>query len=215
MKIELREKRGFVYARTEPTKDEVEELKVLALKMMRRDLKSLNEDLGLPENTSWQELSDIIEKDSKVREAFSERKYFHLVSYNSEIAMHAFLGYDWRRVFEFNDLHEYGQPDGVLSDGTFYDVYTRSKQRWGLSKRPKAGIEVYVLAHFYAGYTFLVGYATLSELENGPLEKYSRHSVPINQLHPVEFLKGNYNAGLQKRVSEFELCLLQDEVSAR
>jgi len=216
MKIVLHEKDGFVYADVSAEESEMKEMRDLGLGWMQYDVAQLISDLNrdlrlsLNENLDWPQLVDCANMNSAVREYIIDVWRDHTNAYVSEAVMHVWLGNDWRLVFKFNELFSRG--DGELKDKALYDVYTRAKNRYGLSKKPKDAIQVYVLTHYYHGLVFLVGYATLDELRRGAPEKYERRSVPINKLHQVCFLKSDYLLGLESHVSEELLLNLQAQV---
>jgi len=216
MKVKLQEKDEFVYARVNANSSESEELRSFGLGVTQFYIKELISDmntdlrLSLSVNLDWPMLVDCARANSAVNNYIHERIRFHLVAYAAEIVMHVYLGNDWRLVFKYNE--RFSSCDGLLKDKTFYDVYTRSKNRYGLSKLPKKVISIYVLTHYYGGLVFLVGYATLDELESGAREKKGCFSLPINRLHQVSFLKSDYRLGLESHVSEERLLNLQAQV---
>jgi hypothetical protein len=216
MKIELHEKYDFVYAKIDAEKSEMKELRSLGLAVMQFHIRELISDLNrvlrlsVNENSSWPQLMNCVDKNYAAKEYIIERWRLHVAAYVTEAVMHVYLGNDWRLVFKYNE--RFSRGDGVLKDETLYDVYHRGKNRWGLSKKPKAAIQVYVLTHYYGGLVFLVGYATLAELKRGAPEKFGCFSVPISKLHPVSFLKSDYSLGLKQQVDEARLLSLQVEV---
>jgi len=213
MKIVLHEKDGFVYAKVDAERSEFNEMRSLGLAWMKHDIAQLIKDankalrLSIDENSDWSQLCECVDGNSAVSEYVINVWHDHTNAYISEAAIHVYLGNDWRLVFKYNEL--YSSSDGSLKDKTLYDVYTRSKNKHGLSKVPKEAIGIYVLTHYCGGLVFLVGYATLDELKRGTPEKYSRRSVPINKLHQVCFLKSDYRLGLESHVSEERLLNLE------
>ena len=213
MKIVLHEKDGFVYAKVNAEPSEFNEMRSLGLAWMQHDIAQLIKDtnrvlrLSIDENSDWSQLCDCADGNSAVSEYLVDVWRNHTNAYISEAAIHVWLGNDWRLVFEFNKL--FSPCDGELKDKVLYDVYTRAKNRYGLTNKPKDAIQVYILTHYYGGIVFLVGYATLAELKDGAPEKYERRSVPINKLHQVCFLKSDYRLGLESHVSEERLLNLE------
>jgi hypothetical protein len=208
IKIELHEKESFVYAEVNAEPSEMKELRMLAKAAMQWHLPELKRDLHVSADLSWLQLVSLADK--TVMRELVERSRRHVAGYLAEAVTHVYLGNDWRLVFEYNK--PYARGDGVLKDETLYDVRANIKNRWGLSKEPKEAIGVYVLTHYYGGLVFLVGYATLDELKHGAPEKFGCFSVPINKLHPVGFLKSDYQLGLEQQVSEARLLNLQAQV---